>query len=89
MIKQHKRVVVYFYSPYCPQCVGMGEAVANLSRHYDNIIKIDLSENMHLSKILNIRATPTVLLIINGRIQSVYLGARTEPFIKKLLDNNS
>ncbi len=89
LVKRHKKVVVYFYSPYCPQCVGMGEAVTKLSQYYDNIIKIDLSENRHLSKILNIRATPTLLLIIKGHIQSVYLGARTESFIKDILDHDS
>jgi thiol-disulfide isomerase/thioredoxin len=87
LIKKYKKVVLYFYSSYCPQCVGMGEAVDGLSKTHDNIFKMDISENLTIAKVLNIRATPTLLVIENKQIKNVYLGARTGFFIKDILNN--
>jgi hypothetical protein len=65
----------------------MGEAVDGLSKTHDNIFKMDISENLTIAKVLNIRATPTLLVIENKQIKNVYLGARTGFFIKDILNN--
>lgn len=84
-IQQHKRVIIYFYTPNCGQCYAMTPLIQSLERQNENIISFDLSKHNDVALKLNIRATPTIMVLTEGVVSNVFLGSKTESFIEGLL----
>jgi thioredoxin 1 len=81
--------LVYCFSPNCGPCKSMLPAINELASEHKNIHKLDISKNLELAKDIGIRATPTTLLIENGEVSQVLLGAKSLNSLRKALDQQS
>lgn len=69
------RAAIYCYSANCAPCRQMAPTIERLSRQYPNLFKLDVQEHSGTARQVGIRATPTTLLVENGTIIKVLLGA--------------
>jgi len=79
------RVLLYFYSPKCAPCRAMTPRVDYATTRHDNIFKFDVTRSLALARRLGVRGTPTTLLVADGRIARVNLGALSEKHLEVLL----
>jgi thioredoxin 1 len=70
-------VVYYFHSPVCAACRAMNPAIEALARRHPRVVKVDISRDPSLARQLGVRATPTTLLVVDGEVREVWLGAKT------------
>lgn len=80
------RLLVYFFSDHCPQCPPITALVDKLAGEYDNVIKIDALRESAVVKHFGIRATPTVVRVVDGAITDVVVGSTSEKKLRSLLD---
>jgi thioredoxin 1 len=81
-----KDQLIYFYSPKCAPCRKMTPVIKQLAEHHNMIRKIDIQSNPEMARNYRIRATPTLILIKNGIIDDIALGAKTPAQIETLLN---
>ncbi|GJL83359.1 MAG: hypothetical protein DHS20C01_29930 [marine bacterium B5-7] len=82
--RQH--ALVYLYSPVCAPCRAMTPVIDTLmDAGEERIIKVDVLENAAAAQAFKVRATPTLVRVIDSRIDNVYLGAKSEQTIQSLL----
>lgn len=79
------RVLLYFFSPNCGPCRAFTPLIDRAAVRHDNVFKFDVSRSRDLARRLGIMATPTTLLVAEGRIARVALGALAEHTIEELL----
>ena len=79
--------IVYFHSPSCHVCKMQTPIITSLQKKYENVFDIDISKDYNSAKIFGVKATPTTVLVKDGIIQNVLLGAKPESVIEKLLHN--
>ena len=79
------RLVLYFYTPHCGHCKSMTPRIDSLAQQYDHLFKVDVSQARPWVAALNVRATPTTVLISDGIIQRVLLGPLSDQAIVQLL----
>ncbi len=77
--------LLYFYTPTCHACKAMTPQVENLMERYDNVQKVDLSQSMEMARQFGIMATPTTILVKEGKIEKVLVGAKREQQLEELL----
>ncbi len=70
--------LIYFYSPNCIPCRAMTPAVDELSNEFDGVIKVDVSQTPEPAIAFQVRATPTLVLIRNGSVADILLGAKNK-----------
>lgn len=81
-----RKQLVYFWSPNCGICVGMSKVVDRLMETRSDLVKINARENGTLACRYGVCATPTLVLVSNGRVEKMLLGPQTEKRILALLD---
>ncbi len=86
LVDNNKKALLYFYSPNCGQCTGISPIIDDMAKQGKAVLKIDISQQVEAAKALNVRATPTLLLVINGQIKQIILGAKSKTFIENLLN---
>lgn len=84
-MKERGKVLLYFFSPNCGPCRTMTPVIGRLTGSHDNVFKLDVSQSLGLARKLGVMATPTVMLLADGRIASVHLGSMSEKNIEALL----
>lgn len=84
-LRERGKVLLYFFSPNCGPCRAMTPVISRLAGIHDNVFKLDVSQSLNLARTLGVMATPTILLLTNGRIASVHLGGMSEKNIETLL----
>ena len=82
---QQKRLLFYFWSPRCSMCRTMTPVIEQLSRQRGDVISVNAAEDMELAKRFKIIATPTMVLVVDGKVDKVLLGAKSEKTIHSLL----
>ena len=85
LVKNNNKALLYFYSLGCGQCVTMTPIIDEMKRQGKAVEKLDVSQQLDVAQTLNVRATPTLLLIVNSQIEQVILGAKPKDFIENLL----
>ncbi len=80
------KAVIYCYSPRCPPCSRMAPDIVRLQEKHPNVFKLDISRHPKESRAIGIRATPTTLLIEDGKVLQALLGANAVPAIEMFLD---
>ncbi len=88
-IDTKKPGLVYCYSPNCSPCKSMLPSINQLASENNNIHKLDIHQHLELARALGIRATPTTLLINNGEVTKVLLGAKSLNSLRKALDQQT
>lgn len=76
----------YFWSPHCGMCRGMTPLIERLRATRSNLIQINVVESPQLARSFGIAATPTLVLVRDGLVKKVLLGAQSETRILELLD---
>lgn len=85
LAKHQDRALIYCYSPRCGPCQSMTPIIDSLREAGEPIIKLDLPQHLEVAEELGVRATPTLLLIRDGRIAEVSIGARNQHQVMQLL----
>ncbi len=80
------RKLVYFMAPSCGMCRSTTPIIEALQRERDDVITVDASERPDLAKALHVMATPSFVVVDNGRVEKLAVGAKSERQIKKMLD---
>ena len=62
--------LLYFHSPNC----RMSPIVDALAAERYAVVSVDISQNPEVARNFNVRATPTTILVEQGRIKRVQLG---------------
>ncbi len=79
------RSLVYCYTPACGPCRAMTFEVEAMQAEALPVVKLDVSQHLELARDIGIRATPTVLVIRNGRIERSIVGAKRGDYLRRLL----
>jgi thioredoxin 1 len=79
--------LLYFYSEHCPPCRQTTPAIDALAAERPAIFKVDVTQAADLAKRLGVRVTPTLLVVRDGRVARVLLGARSRATIARALDS--
>jgi thioredoxin 1 len=78
--------LIYFYSQNCPPCKQMTPIIDELATQHEMIKKVDVSANPDAARQYKIRATPTLILVKDGVIDDILLGAKKTAQIESLLN---
>jgi thioredoxin 1 len=84
-IADMRRRVYYFYAAHCGPCRAMTSMVDRLHPAHANLIKVDVADSPELARGFGIAATPSFVLVEDGVIRQVKLGAQSERRILALL----
>ncbi|MCW8826997.1 MAG: thioredoxin family protein [Gammaproteobacteria bacterium] len=82
---QMERLVIYFTSGFCGPCKTMAPMIDSLMNETGAIIKLDALEYGEMATEMGARGAPAFVLVENGVINKVHLGALTEKRIKEML----
>jgi thioredoxin 1 len=77
-IPREGRALLYFYSPTCGACRTMSATVDTLAAEDFRVAKLDITTSPDVARTFAVMGTPTTLLLEDGVITNVLLGARTE-----------
>lgn len=80
------KAVIYCYSQHCPPCRRMAPDIERLRKQHPNVFKLDISRHAREARAIGIRATPTTLLVEDGKVLKALLGAGAVPAIEVFLD---
>ncbi|MGK0673543.1 MAG: thioredoxin family protein [Halothiobacillaceae bacterium] len=74
----------YFHSPLCGACRGMTSEMRAWAEEDARIRVVDIGIKPDLASAFGVRVTPTVVIVRDGRIDAVLLGARTRARLEEL-----
>lgn len=83
--RQMERVIIYFTSGFCAPCKAMAPMIQTIADETGAIIKLDALEYGEMATEMGARGAPAFVLVENGIIEKVHLGALTEKRIKEML----
>ena len=79
------RLLLYFMAPNCGMCRHTTPIIEILAAERDDILSIDASEQPELASQFGILGTPAFIVVDQGRIEKVKLGALSRDRILQLL----
>lgn len=78
--------VYYFHHPRCAPCRSLTPRIDALSaQHPGQVLKVDIAQQAELAAAFHVRATPTTLLVKDGRVEEVLLGPQSAKRLEALL----
>ncbi len=78
--------LVYFWSPSCSMCKGMSRVIDELREEHPEIRSVDVTREPEIAREYGVMATPTLVVIREGKVEKVLLGARGRRQIEALLE---
>jgi thioredoxin 1 len=84
-IRSGKKVLVYFYTNSCAACKPMTPLIDRIKKENKNVYKINLATEMDTGRAFGVMGTPATVVVVNEKVQSFNLGAKTESFLRNLL----
>ena len=85
-IKAGEKLLVYFFSPTCGACRPVTPIIDKMIKENTNVYKIDASQKPDISRGFGVMGTPATIVVENNKISQYILGAKSETFIRKLID---
>jgi len=83
--RQQPQLLLYFWSPRCSMCRGMTPIVDKLAQEREDVISINAADDVDIARRFKVMGTPTLVLLKNGKVDKVLLGAKSEKSIHALL----
>jgi thioredoxin 1 len=80
------KLLFYFWSPSCGMCSLMTPTVERLAQLHPQLVSVNVQDRPDVASALGVLATPCLVLVQLGRIETVKLGAKSEAQIRALLD---
>jgi len=84
-INSGRKLLVYFYSNSCAACRPMSPIIDKLKQEFKYIHKINVPKDMDTARIFGIMATPTTVIVENGKIRNFVLGAKNYTYLQNLM----
>lgn len=84
-----QRQVYFFHAAHCGPCRAVAPLVDRLGREYPNLIKADVADQPELARQFDVAATPSFIVVTQGRISEVRLGGVTEAWLRTRLDSEA
>jgi len=84
VLKHKGRVLLYFYSDRCAPCRDMTLLIDGLASN-DNVVKLNVQRDAVLAKALGVRATPTFVVVEDGKVSQALLGSQSRKKLSSLL----
>ncbi len=81
------RALVFCHSPGCPPCKAMQPHIDHLAGISPHVYALDVSRHTDLAREIGIRATPTTLLIEDGRVSQVLIGQKKPAVLQNFLEH--
>lgn len=82
--------IIDFWAPWCGPCRVMAPHFQAAAEHYASepvsFYKINTEDHPELGALFQVRALPTTLLLIDGKIEDVIPGVLTPHTLKKRID---
>ena len=88
-MKSELPALVDFWASWCPPCKIVGPIVDELAEEMDGkvkVCKLNVDENPNISKSLEIKAIPTLILFKGGQAVKRMVGASPKEEIKKEIE---
>ena len=83
--RQQPQLLLYFWSPRCSMCRNMTPILDKLAQEREDVISINAADDVDIARRFKVMGTPTLVLIKNGKVDQVLLGAKSEKTIHSLL----
>lgn len=80
VLESQKPVLVDFWATWCGPCRAVSPILESLAADYGDrltVAKVDIDTNADLAREYRIRSIPTVMLVADGEIRRIYVGARS------------
>ena len=88
-IPEHGLVLLDFTASHCGPCKMLTPVLAALEREYRGrfeLVEVDCDHEQMTAMQYNVRATPTVVLVRDGREVGRMIGARPRAFVAGMID---
>jgi len=79
------RRVYFLHAQNCRPCRRIEPLVDRLQQQYPNLVKLDIAENVELARAFQIAGTPSFVVVDQGIITAVELGAVSEQWLQQQL----
>jgi thioredoxin-like negative regulator of GroEL len=73
-LRAQGRAAIYCHSAHCAPCRRLTPALAELEQGHAHLYRLDIGTHPALARRLGVRATPTTLLVEDGRVLKVIVG---------------
>ena len=71
---QRAKAVVYCFSNYCGPCRKLTPRIDRLRQEHANVFKLDVGRYPREARAVGVQATPTTLLVEDGKVLKALLG---------------
>ena len=85
-LAKNKTSLVYFHSPGCGPCKKMLPHIKELQADTGRVFPVDISEHPEVARKMQIKATPTVILVNEGKIAALLLGNQKKEKLRNMLN---
>ncbi len=82
-------VIMDFYADWCGPCRALSPTIEKVAKEYEgklSLVKVDCDECEDLSRDMEIKSIPTIIIMKNGEQIGKNVGYMTETQLKKFID---
>lgn len=79
----------YFYSPQCGACRTMTPVVKELAGQGPGVFAVDITQDMDTARRFGVMATPTTVVVKQGTVSQVLVGAQSPDRLRSLVPGAS
>jgi thioredoxin 1 len=89
--KSNIPVIIDIWATWCGPCRLYGPIIEDVAKEYVGkikFVKIDADANEKIVSMFNVSSIPTTLLIVNGKLKAMNVGAVPKETLKKWISQN-